>query len=219
MEPLAQAAPQGTPAAEDDQAPAALPVVEITPTAEPSGEDQPTPLTDDRPTLPQGWEEVQDLGAGTTYLAPSLEDERAIRQGFEAALACKVMADGDDAEALEFDKLAVLDGIAQSSTADVVAECEGETVAWLVTLGPENPVRCESAHLCRLGRMQTATHGYVAYVEGYCEDETPCVVRDYEDPSPYRLYTATIERQEDGSWLLTAFETAVLPSPPTGGGS
>lgn len=179
----------------------------------------PTPRPSLTPT-PEGWAVKRDE-LGQEYLAPPPQDERAIREAFEAVLACLFISDRPDAEALQYDREAAIEKAAEVATAEVMAGTRFQPKQKGVNnpfvslvkdnqLGPENPVRCEDYVTCTIARAKLGTSGAVVWT-----DNGPVVGRppNYTEQGSYMLYTAIVQRREDGAWKIVELQKNPLSMP------
>lgn len=173
---------------------------------------------------PQGWATKTDPFS-KTYLAPSPEDEKAIREAFDAIMAMLlIVGDSPKDAAAKYDRKAALDKINKLS-----AIPEWKDVNWnlwsLVIIpskywGPQNPIRCDDYKTCTVTQAKIgAANGAVIYDSQLCEQAkltAPCVISGSmmgEDEAPYKLYTVTVQ-QEDGIWKAIKLQIQKLQGPP-----
>jgi hypothetical protein len=194
------------------------------------------PAAPPTPSLREGWRIAQDPFTGDDYLAPPPEVEAAVRAAFQAVLAMEVIEDRPDEEALQFDLGAAYGRLVEMADPRFAEYYQADDMTWLGRLGPENPVRCQDYDRCAVGRAKLGTAGAVidnpetcaALNEGIppetqagnflmAGDGSHCVTRFIADEAPHVIYYATVERQEDGEWIVTGWEPEEIASPPSAG--
>jgi hypothetical protein len=206
-----------------------LDALEPVPTSLPTATATEAPTTTPEPTAtPEGWVKDVDF-AGAPYLAPPEDIEKEIRAAFQTVLRCDLV---EDSETIfeDFDRQAVIEAAREVAVDSVVAsECDYLTrgkvdgrwsnVFLYDDLGPQNPVRCEDHDTCIIGRVRKASTGVLVFdmtseeceeVSGEFREDTlgtVCLVRDFEDHAPGTLREATVERNGQGDWIVTEWET------------
>jgi hypothetical protein len=188
----------------------------VVPTATPTRTPTPGPTA-----TPEGWTLVRDPVTGEQYLSPPPDVEAQVREAFEAVLGCTAIQDTSDEVALQYSREAALERAARLATPKIVEHYRQVIRVMLVTLGPENPVRCSGYAVCSLARAQLGSNGAIIYDGNMCSDiginSDVCLVRpsqfDITDNDPHLLYIATIEHQEDSVWRVVDFRVEKLPEP------
>ena len=175
-------------------------------------------------TPPPGWGMQTDI-TGEEYLAPSPEDEAAIREAFGAILALLAAEDAPDEVAMGYEWAAIVARADELVAPEVVDLYRERRIFALTDLAPENPVRCENYETCTAMRVKMGSNGLVAYDEELCmtsqgvssisPDHTRCVFREFTDQSPYQVYIATVKLQEDGIWRVTNLQIEDISPPPS----
>jgi hypothetical protein len=205
------------------------PAVTSVPTNTPRPTITATPAPPTAVPTPQGWVARTDSVNGNKYLAPPPEVEAQIREAFDAVLGCYLIV-GDapvaDSEVLAEEWQAVRARADQFSAIEGWEDTEWEL--WSVDIvppehwGPENPVHCDDYDTCTVAQAKTGLWtGAIIYYEEQCQMvglDTPCLITGNlvgSEEAPYRVYVATIERQEDGIWRVTNWQTEALPEPPS----
>jgi hypothetical protein len=205
-----------------------LDALEPVPTSLPTATATEAPTATPGPTAtPEGWVKDVDF-AGAPYLAPPEDIEKEIRAAFQTVLRCDLV---EDSETIlqDYDRQAVIEAAREVAVDSVVASwCESSMrektdsgwpgVFLYDELGPQNPVRCEDHDTCIIGRVRKASTGVLVFgmTSEECEEVpgefredalgTVCLVRDFEDNSPGTLREATVERNDQGDWIVTEWE-------------
>ena len=206
-----------------------VPAVASVPTNTPRPTITATPAPPTAVPTPQGWTARTDPVNGNKYLAPPPAVEAQIREAFDAVLGCYLIvgdAPSGNSEALAESRRVVLEKASSLSAIEGWEDIEWEL--WSVDIvppehwGPENPVRCDNYETCTVVQVKMGLWtGFVSYYEEHCQImglETPCLITGDSigsEEAPYRAYVATIERQEDGIWRVTDWQTKALPEPPS----
>jgi hypothetical protein len=184
------------------------------------------PTATPEPTVtPEGWVKDVDF-AGAPYLAPPEDIEEEIRAAFQTVLRCEEFQDSETVLE-DFSRKQVVEAAHEVSAESGLTECRkltqhvesGWNAVFLYDeLGPQNPVRCESHTLCHVGRTKKGSTGVLVFdmsaeeckeVSGKFREDalgTVCLVRDFDDHSPNALFTATVERNDQGDWIVTEWE-------------
>jgi hypothetical protein len=192
---------------------------EPTPTHTP----KPTPTPTTTPTpLPPGWRIETDPITGKPYLAPPPEEEKKIREAFNALMATQVIEDASDEKLKKYDFEGAKKRFAQYTTKELADYIAKMPVISIRPLGVENPVHCTDENHCTLGRAALQFIGAVSYANDLCSHRnkpTPCVLRVGKDnisaQNPHGIaILAYLERKEDGRWIITKWDIKPLPQLP-----
>ena len=169
-----------------------------------------------------GWTEVLDPLSGEDYLSPPPDDDAAIQAAFNALLACALIKNRSDEEALAYDWESALTEAQPHVERDVLDYFRHLGRVELTELGPLNEPRCESHTSCVVAQAKLGSPGIVIHHVEHCARlgfDAPCVVRPstatyYGDETPYAVFIATVELQWDGAWHVSDLDITPIAAPP-----
>jgi hypothetical protein len=195
-------------------------VYEPTPTRTP----KPTPTPTVTPTpLPKGWRMEKDPITGKPYLAPPPEEEKKIREAFNALMAVFVLKNQSDEALKKFDYAGVKKSLYKYATKEIADQLAQSQIAEIRDLGPENPVWCTDTTNCSLLRAAREFYGVIVYLPSKCQEAhmtAPCIVRVGKAPENVQVGTqfpngfvliTDLKRLEDGRWVITKWQIEPLP--------
>jgi len=183
----------------------------------------PTPTRTPKPTptpLPKGWQEVTDIITGKTYLAPPPEEEKKIREAFNALFALYVIEDADDATLKKFDLEAAKKRLYEYATKEIADWYASWSSVIIRKVGPDNPVRCKDQSECTLAKAGIGFLGVLSYSPSMCQankQTAPCVLRvgqyKIKTDTPYGVAIIATLRKEGGKWVIVKVDAQPLPQP------
>jgi hypothetical protein len=211
--------------------PEVTPTLTPTPTWTPTPVPTPTPTSTPTPTqvpsptptpTPGEWKKVKDPITGKEYLAPPPEEEKKIREAFNALMATQVIEDASDEKLKKYDFEGAKKRFARYTTKELADYMAKMTAVDIRPLGVENPVRCTDESHCTLVRAALKFLGTVLYAQDLCSkinQPAPCVLRVGRDKvfsqNPHGIaILAYLERKEDGRWIITNWDIKPLPQLP-----
>jgi hypothetical protein len=203
--------------------PTPTPKPTATPTLTPTPKPTATPTLTPTP-LPPGWRMETDPITGKEYLAPPPEEEKKIREAFNALFTLLAAKDDSDEKLKKFDLEAAKKNLykyAAKEIADRLAGYINSLCIWK-EIGPENPVRCSDQNTCTVMRAVIEFRGAVTYSADMCRyigESAPCVWRvgkhNITINHPHgSVYVVTL-RKEGERWVIVDWQSEALPPLPS----
>jgi len=178
-----------------------------------------TPTSTPTPT-PGVWKKVKDPITGEEYLAPPPEEEKKIREAFNALFALYVMEDASDEKLKKFDLEAAKKRLYEYATKEIADWYAPRQDVIIRKIGPENPVRCKDQSECTVAKAGIGFLGVLSYNLSFCQaaqQPTPCVLRvgqyKIKTDSPYGVAIIATLRKEGGKWVIVKVDGQPLPQP------
>jgi len=178
-----------------------------------------TPTSTPTPT-PGVWKKVKDPITGEEYLAPPPEEEKKIREAFNALLALYIVEDKDDETLRKYDFEGAKKRFRQYTTKELADWASGLLAPKIRALGPENPIRCSDQNHCTAVQAALEFKGMVVFDQKSCEalkKIAPCVLRVGRDKvysdTPYGVVFIVEFEKEGARWLIKGWRIEPLPQP------
>jgi hypothetical protein len=199
----------------------------LVPTPTPTLTPTPTQVPSPTPTpTPGEWKKVKDPITGKEYLAPPPEEEKKIREAFNALMAVFVLKNQSDEALKKFDYAGVKKSLYKYATKEIADQLAQSQIAEIRDLGPENPIWCTDTTNCSLLRAAREFYGVIVYLPSKCQEAhmtAPCIVRVGKAPENVQVGTqfpngfvliTELKRLEDGRWVITKWQIEPLPQLP-----
>jgi hypothetical protein len=194
---------------------------------------EPTPTRTPKPTatptvtptpLPPGWKMETDIFTGKPYLVPPPEEEKKIREAFNALFTLMAAKDDSDEKLKKFDLEAAKKNLYKYATKEIADRLAGYINSLCIwkEIGPENPVRCSDQNTCTVMRAVIEFRGAVTYSADMCRyigESAPCVWRvgkhNITINHPHgSVYVVTL-RKEGERWVIVDWQSEALPPLPS----
>jgi len=197
----------------------------LVPTPTPTSTPTPTQVPSPTPTpTPGEWKRVKDPITGKEYLAPPPEEEKKIREAFNALFTLMEVKDDSDEKLKKFDLEAAKKNLYKYATKEFADRLAGYINARLIweEIGPENPVRCSDQNTCTVMRAVIEFRGAVIYSADMCRsagESAPCVIRVGKHKitidTPHGAVNVVTLRKEGERWVIVDRQSEALPPLPS----
>jgi hypothetical protein len=199
----------------------------LVPTPTPTSTPTPTQVPSPTPTpTPGEWKKVKDPITGKEYLAPPPEEEKKIREAFNALMALQGVLDASDEELKKYDLEGAKKRFAQYTTKEIAEWiAPKDTIHIYEKFEVENPVRCSDQEHCTVAQAMLNFRGFIFYDDKQCAEggqKPPCIARAGTYFGPHFVgdsgESAGIVaelRKEGGKWIVVRWQEQELrlPSP------
>jgi hypothetical protein len=196
------------------------------PTPTPTSTPTPTQVPSPTPTpTPGEWKKVKDPITGKEYLAPPPEEEKKIREAFNALMALQGVLDASDEELKKYDLEGAKKRFAQYTTKEIAERWASLDILHIYEkFGVENPIRCSDQEHCTATQDQLNLRGFIFYNAEMCAkagQKPPCVARSGTYFGPHfvgggQSFAIVAELKKEGEkWIVVGWrgQELRLPSP------